>query len=158
MGLLRWLESTAYADWILTSARGWPFMLSMHAIGLAIIVGIVFSCNLRLLGLYSSIPYTSLRRLLSIAWIGFCINLVTGLSIFTTQATSYIVSPPFILKITFIALGSWNLYYTQKILQRDAASWEAAGAVPQIGTTLGISSLVFWTMSVITGRLIAYLA
>ena len=157
MGFLSWLESTAYSDWILTSSSGWPFMLSLHAIGLAIIVGTVFSLNLRLLGLYRLIPVTSLHKLLGIAWIGFWINLVTGLSIFGTQATSYIVSPPFIIKITFIALGSWNLYYTRKILQRDAASWEAAGAVPQIGMMLAISSLVFWTMAVITGRLIAYL-
>jgi hypothetical protein len=154
---LTWLEDTSYSDWILTSAEGWPMMLSIHAVGLALIVGIVFAMNLRMLGFYATIPLTSLYDILRIAWIGIWLNVVTGLSIFMTQANSYVHSVPFILKITFIILGIANLVYTQKVLRREAGAWQAAGAVPRNGILLAASSLVFWIMAVVTGRLIAYI-
>jgi hypothetical protein len=154
---LTWLEDTSYSEWILTSAEGWPMMLSIHAIGLALIVGIVFAMNLRMLGFYSTIPLTSLYDILRIAWIGIVLNVVTGLSIFMTQANSYVVSTPFRLKMTFIILGIANLVYTQKVLQREAASWQAAAAVPRNGILLAISSLILWILAVVTGRLIAYI-
>jgi hypothetical protein len=157
MAFLTWLESTAYAQWILVSSVGWPLMLSLHAFGLAIIIGVVFAMNLRLLGLYRTLPYTALHGLMGIAWIGITINVFTGLSIFFTQANSYITSLPFIIKITFIALGIANLAYTRKTLRREAAGWEAAGNAPPIALWLALSSLLFWVIAVVTGRLIAYL-
>ena len=117
-GFLTWLEDTSYSDWILTSAEGWPLMLTIHAIGLSLIVGIVFAMNLRMLGFYSTIPITSLYEILRIAWIGIVLNVITGLSIFMTQANSYVHSVPFGLKIAFIVLGIANLVYTQKVLRR----------------------------------------
>ena len=35
--MLSWLESTAYSEWIVAGLVGWPLMLSMHAVGLAIL-------------------------------------------------------------------------------------------------------------------------
>ena len=157
MGLLTWMEATGYSEWILTSSTGWPLMLTIHAVGLAIVVGVIFSLNLRVLGLYGGIPYTALHDLLGIAWIGIVLNILTGFSIFMTQASSYVTSLPFIIKITFIALGIANLVYTRKVLRREAASWQAAGAVPTLGIALAGSSLFFWIVAVVTGRLIAYL-
>jgi hypothetical protein len=157
MGFLSWLEATAYSQWIVSGLTGWPLMLSMHAVGLSLIVGISFALNLRLLGLFKPIPITALRGLFSIGWIGIAMNIFSGFSLFMAQATFYVTSPPFIVKITFIILGIGVLHHTQKVLKRDAASWEAAGAVPQIGMILAWSSLSFWTLAVVTGRLIAYL-
>ncbi|HZL94618.1 MAG TPA: hypothetical protein VFB99_13275 [Vicinamibacterales bacterium] len=157
MAFLLWLESTDYSNWILTSTAGWPLMLTTHAIGLAIVVGITFSLNLRLLGLYGTIPYTSLRELMGFAWVGIALNTVTGLSLFMTQASSYVVSIPFLLKITFIILGVVNLVYAQKILRLEASGWQAAGSVSRRGLALAGSSLFLWVAAVVTGRLIAYL-
>ena len=44
--MLSWMESTAYSDWIVAGLVGWPLMLSMHAVGLAIVVGILFVLNM----------------------------------------------------------------------------------------------------------------
>ncbi len=157
MGFLTWLESTAYSQWIVSGLTGWPLMLSMHAVGLSIVVGVVFVLNLRLFGLFRPIPLTSLHDLLAIGWIGIALNVFSGLSLFVAQASSYVTSVPFIVKITFVILGIGNLYHMQKFLKRDAASWEAAGTVPQLGLVLGGTSFAFWTIAVVTGRLIAYL-
>lgn len=157
MEFLSWLESTAYSDWIVSGLTGWPLMLSMHAVGLAIIVGVAFTLNLRLLGLFKPIPISALHGLFSVGWIGIAINVFSGLSLFMAQATFYVTSPVFLVKITFIVLGIANLHYTQKVLKREAADWDTAGAVPQLGMILAGCSLLFWTISVVAGRLIAYL-
>ena len=157
MGFLTWLESTAYSQWIVSGLTGWPLMLSMHAVGLSIVVGVVFVLNLRLFGLFRPIPLTSLHDLLAIGWIGIALNVFSGVSLFVAQASFYVTNVPFIVKITFVILGIGNLYHMQKFLKRDAASWEAAGTVPQLGLVLGGTSFAFWTIAVVTGRLIAYL-
>lgn len=157
MGFLSWLESTAYAQWILTGLNGWPIMLTAHAIGLAIVVGIVFVLDLRILGVLRQIPYTALHRFMSIAWLGIITNVISGFSLFMTQATVYVTSVPFLFKIACIALGIVNLVYIQKMLQRDAASWEMSAAVPREARLLAGSSIAVWGLAVVTGRLIAYL-
>jgi hypothetical protein len=157
LAFLNWLESTAYAQWILISIPGWPLMLTIHAVGLAMILGVVFALNLRMLGLFRTIPYTALYDLLQIAWIGIVLNVFSGLSIFTTQAAMYVTNVPFLFKIAMIVLGILNLVYTQKTLRREAAGWEASGTAPSIALGLALSSLVFWVAAVVTGRLIAYL-
>jgi len=157
MGFLNWLESTAYSQWIVAGLTGWPLMLSMHAVGLAIIVGVMFALNLRVFGLFRPIPLTSLHGLMAIGWIGIGLNVFSGVSLFVAQASFYVTNFPFLFKITFVILGIGNLYHMQKLLKRDAASWEAAGTVPRKGLVLAGTSFAFWTTAVVAGRLIAYL-
>ena len=157
MGFLSWLEGTAYSEWIVAGLLGWPLMLSMHAIGLAAVVGIMFAINLRMLGFFKPIPYTGLGALLAFAWVGITVNAFSGLSLFMAQATFYVTSAPFLVKITFVILGIANLHMTQRVLRQEADAWQASGAVSQIGTGLAVSSIVFWTLAVVCGRLIAYL-
>ena len=157
MGVLSWMETTAYSEWIVAGLVGWPLMLSMHAVGLAIIVGIMFALNLRMLGYFKPIPYAALNDLMTFGWIGIALNVFSGFSLFMAQATFYVTSFPFLVKITFIILGIANLYHTQKILKRDAVGWDTAGAVPQPSMILAASSLGFWILAVVGGRLIAYL-
>lgn len=156
MGLLIWLENTAYSQWILTGLTGWPLVLSMHAVGLAIAVGMVFAMNLRLLGLYTTIPMSSVHGLLNYAWIGIAINIFSGFSLFMTQASYYVTSPPFLVKISAIILGIVALVLTQKKVDRELSSWQSSGVSSQ-GRNLAIASLALWTLAVVTGRLIAYL-
>ncbi len=157
MGFLSWLESTAYSQWIVAGLTGWPLMLSMHSVGLALVVGIMFALNLRFFGYFKPIPFTALSGLMGIAWIGIGLNIFSGFSLFMAQATFYVTSPPFITKMMFVLLGIANLHYMQKILKREAADWDAAGAAPQVGLVLAASSLAFWTIAVVAGRLVAYL-
>lgn len=157
MGFLTWLESTAYAQWILTGLIGWPLVLTAHAIGLAIAVGTVYAMNMRLLGLYRTIPVRAVRTLLNLAWVGIVINIISGFSLFMTQATFYVTgSPAFLVKISAIIVGIVVLVFQQKQIDRELPNWEANGVSSQ-GRNLAIASLALWTLAVMTGRLIAYL-
>ena len=157
--MLSWLESTAYSEWIVAGLVGWPLMLSMHAVGLAIVVGILFALNMRMLGYFKPIPYVALSELMSYSWIGIALNVFSGFSLFMAQATFCITNFPFLAKITFIVLGIVNVHYTQRVLKREAAGWDAADTdtVPQMSLLLAGSSLAFWILAVVGGRLIAYL-
>ena len=156
MAFLSWLESTGYVRWMLSSLVAYPFMLTVHALGLAVTVGVLLALDLRLLGLYRTIPLTSLDRLLGIAWVGIGLNAFTGVSIFMTEATRYVTNVPFILKMVFVILGTVNLAAMQRVLRRNTSTLEA-GQVPPRGRSLAIGSALFWVMAVVTGRLIAYL-
>jgi hypothetical protein len=157
MALLSWMESTAYSEWIVAGLVGWPLMLSMHAVGLAIVVGIVLVLNFRMLGFFRPIPYVAISDLMTYAWIGIALNIFSGFSLFMAQATFYITNFPFLTKISFVILGIANVYYTQKVLRREAAVWDTSDAVPQISVVLAGTSLIFWVLAVVGGRLIAYL-
>jgi hypothetical protein len=88
--------------------------------------------------------------------VGIALNAFTGLSIFMTEATRYVTNVPFILKMLFVVLGALSLAAMQRVLRRNASTLEA-GRVPPRGRALALSSVFFWTMAVVTGRLIAYL-
>ena len=156
MAFLSWLESSGYAMWMLNSEVALQLMMTLHAFGLAVTVGVLLALDLRLLGLYRTIPLTTLDRLLSIAWVGILLNAVSGFSIFVTEATRYVTNVPFIVKMAFVVVGSVSLVATQRLLRRNASILEA-GQVPPRGRGLALGSVVFWTMAVVTGRLIAYL-
>jgi hypothetical protein len=154
---MAWLEATSFADWVRTSLIGYPLLLTLHSIGMAIMVGLIFVVNLRLLGFFKRIPYTSLDRMLTFAWIGFVINLVSGLGIFTSQATFYVTSGPFILKIAMVLLGALAAGYMLPTLKTESANWMGDSPVTGMMQTLAIGSLVIWTVAITTGRFTAYL-
>ena len=157
MALLSWMEATAYSEWIVAGLIGWPLMLSMHAIGLATVVGVMLVLNLRMLGFFRPIPYVAIDDLMRYAWIGIFLNIFSGFSLFMAQATFYVTSFPFLTKITFVILGIANVHYTQKVLKREAAVWDASDTVPQMSIVLAGTALVCWILAVVGGRLVAYL-
>ena len=154
---MEWLEATALAEWVRTSFIGYPLALTLHSVGMAVMVGLIFVVDLRLLGMFRRIPYTALEQMLSIAWIGFVINLISGLVIFTSQAPFYVTSGPFILKIAMVILGALTARYMLPIIRRDAAGWVDGSPAVSRMKTLAIGSLAMWSIAITTGRFTAYL-
>ena len=56
MELLIWLETSGVATWVNESLWGYPIVLTSHAIGMAIVVGMVTVIDLRILGYAKRIP------------------------------------------------------------------------------------------------------
>ena len=155
MSFLQSLEDSAFGIWVSTSLIGYPLMITLHAIGMAIMVGISVALDLRLLGWFAGIPYTAINRFLAIAWIGFTINLLSGTALFCMQATMYVQDGTFLLKMLFVLLGAVTAAFLQGALNRNSASWGAAA--PGGIRLLAVASIVFWTAGMVMGRLIAYL-
>lgn len=152
------LENSAVALWVGESLYGYPFMLSLHAVGLAIVVGIFVMRDFRLLGLFPGISYESVDSLKKLAWTGFSINAVSGCFLFTSQATMFASSTPFLLKISMIFLAAICAAIIQNRMRDEASAWDSAGtgAVGSV-KAIAVLSLILWTGAIIAGRLTAYL-
>ena len=147
--MFEWLENTSVAIWVGESFWAYPLMLSMHAIGLAIVVGILSMFNLRLLGSFKGIRTVAFLPLLKFAWIGFFVNATSGFFLFTSQATTFVQSTPFLIKISCVFTGAILAKVMQTKLIKSGSDDSMKG--------LAIVSLVLWLVAITAGRLIAYL-
>lgn len=156
MGILTWIESTPLALWVGESLWGYPISLTAHSVGMAIMVGIVAMVDLRVAGFFPSLSLTSMRTAIKIAWWGFLVNVISGLALYTSQASYFTFHTAFIIKIIAIILAAINAYMLQKMLAKNSVNWDAGEVIPSKAKQLAIFSLLLWTIAVIAGRLIAY--
>jgi hypothetical protein len=156
MAFFRGLQESAFTEWFLGSASIWtyPTVLTLHTMGMAILVGASFVVNLRVLQVGGEIPLQRLRPLYRFIWFGFVINLLTGLVLFVTQAADRVQDPVFYLKLGSIALALWFGLLVKR------ASIDAADA-QQVTTprsrSLAAAALALWVVAIVAGRLMAYL-
>lgn len=156
MVLLQWLEETRFSDWVLTSMIGFPLMLSLHAVGMAISVGLLIALNLRLLGLFRVISWSFMLRILGLVWLGLCVNFLSGVALFLPRGTEYVRDPAFITKMFLICAGVSITCYLRKVLACKSESWQAnRGAPPQL-RFCAVVSIFVWFGTIMSGRLIAY--
>ena len=156
MSFLEWLEYGAIGVWVAESAIGYPFVLSMHAIGLAVVVGVLFVVDLRMAGCFQKLEIAPLLQMLKLAWAGFVINFVSGCALFASQATNFIANPAFIIKIIAIFLALINASFLQQQLRQYAESWDKGEQISTNARALALTSLFLWSVAIIAGRLIAY--
>ena len=149
-----WLEGTALAQWVGLSLYAYPSLLAIHITGLAIVVGIFFMRDLRLLGVVKVPAPADFIRPVRLAYVGFLLNAVSGIMLFTSQASIFAASTSFRFKIAFILLGMILAWQIQKRLLALPAD---ASEVPGSLRILAAVSLLCWVSAIIAGRLIAYL-
>ena len=155
--MFEWLEYSMLSTWVGDSLWGYPIMLSFHVIGLAIVVGIFTILNFRLLGFIDAVEYSGFLDLYKIAWLGLFVNVSSGFALFSSQATFFITSTPFIIKISAIILGSIIAYFIQIELRSNASEWDHDKGQPRRKHfSLASFSLLFWLTAIFGGRLIAY--
>ena len=155
--MFEWLETTAPAIWVGESLWGYPIMLGCHVVGLAIVVGIFMMRDLRLIGFFQGISYESLDSLRNLGWTGFVINAISGCFLFSSQATVFIDSTPFLLKIGMIFLAAISAAILQNKLRDNAVTWDSAGAAVGNVKVIAIVSSALWIGAIISGRLVAYI-
>jgi hypothetical protein len=155
VGFLVWLEATGLADWVRMSTIGYPICITLHAIGMAIMVGLALALDMRLLGIFKGIPYPALQRFFGLAWLGFGINFISGSGMFAAQATMYITDITFMTKMALVILGAITVAVLQNMVGRDWTKW---GTTPP-GKVRVIAwlSIIFWLTGITMGRLTAYI-
>ena len=149
------LQTSAFSAWVVGSESIWayPMILTMHTAGLGIVVGAAVIVDLRLLGVGPAIPIEEVKRVFPIFWVGFFINLVSGLMLFVSEAEDKATQPVFLIKLLLIAIGVVVTARIRRMLfGRGSTPLLASGA-----RTLAVSSLVAWGGAIVAGRLMAYL-
>ena len=151
------IENSAYAIWVRESPSIFAYtsILSLHAIGLAIIVGINTLICLRLLGFVKEIPLPPLRKLFPWMYLGFAVNVFSGASLLAANMGNLLGNWLFIVKLVFIALAMINLELTRMHVFDKPGPVNANG-VPKHGGLLAISALALWSVAMVAGRFTAY--
>ena len=151
------IESSGLATWTRESPSIWayPTILTLHTIGLGIVVGASTVIDLRLLGFAPRIPIPSLRSLFPFIRWAFVLNFLTGVLLFMSDASRKSVQVVFYIKLSLIALALVSMVKVRKTIGGDEGTTEA-GLPPQT-RSWAIASLILWTGTIIAGRLMAYL-
>ena len=151
--MLAWIEGTALATWTRESQSIWayPTILTLHTIGLGIVVGSSAVVDLRLLGFGKRIPLPSLLPLFRIIWWAFALNAVTGVVLFMADATTRSVQIVFYIKLSLVALALVTTFKAKRILDNHKPEIQSQHR------NIAVISLLLWTGAITAGRLMAYL-
>ena len=153
--LLAWLEATGVARMVQESTWGYPIVLSLHAVGMAILAGIVLMMNFRVLGLAPGIPLSAMRPMFRFALAGLLINAVTGSMLFVANADAFYESTPFRLKMLSLLVGLTLWLQMSRSMLVPAGPAQSRLQSNRIRLMAALSTLA-WISVVVMGRLIAY--
>ena len=143
---LETIERSGLSTWIRESesAFAYYFVLVIHNIGLALLVGTCGVLGARLLGFVPELPLVPLRRFFTFIWIGFWLNVVSGVFLLIAYPTKALTNPLFYVKLMLVAIGVWTLRRIEREVEvrRSLALW-------MLGSWLGVLT---------AGRALAYTA
>ncbi len=158
MEFLAWLEASALATWVRESGSllAYPLIITLHTLGLSMLVGGNAVIDLRLLGVSPTLPLAPLEKVFRVMWIGFAINALSGVALFLADATVKAMQVVFWIKLICIALGVVNILLVRRHVFGDPRQVQT-GVISARGKRLAVASLLIWTGAITAGRLMAYL-
>jgi hypothetical protein len=151
-----WLEATSLSVWLRESPSimVFPFILILHTVGLAFLVGANVAIDARVLGLARGVPLGSMRRYYRAMWAGFWVNAFSGVLLLVAYPTKALTNPVFYAKLVLIAVA---LSVGVSIRRHLLAGTVGAGAgAPRALKVLATASLACWLLSITAGRFLAY--
>jgi hypothetical protein len=176
LGFFIWIEETAFSVWIRESPSllGFPFILYLHTLGLALLAGLSSAVAFAILVLRQKSIARSLLPLFPLMWLGFGINAVSGVALLMAYPAKALTNPVFYVKLIAIAGAIGIVQWLRGQLTEPPASAATAGSAQagsaQAGSAQAVadsapkpaerraalSLLVLWLIATLTGRLLAY--
>ena len=151
-GFAVWLETTGWRAW---ASGVYPVVNTLHLLGLVMLVGAIGVIDLRLAGLWRSIPAAPLARgLTPVAIGGLAIMLVSGLALFAADGRILAQSEVFRTKLLLIGLALANAVVFAWRWRSRLADWD--DNPPWSGRAMALMSLGLWLAIGTYGRMIAY--
>lgn len=153
------LEYSSVGVWIGESRYAYAALEGIHLVGLAVAVGLLFVVDLRLLNVFfRQVPVRDLTRQLR-PWIfwGFSVILLTGVLLFWSSAGRMLNSPAFAIKTALLLVGLGNATLFELHSARLPAIRENHVVLPRRIRYAAIASLTIWTLTIVAGRMTAYL-
>lgn len=119
-----------------TSFFAYPIVSALHILGIGMLLTGVLLMDLRLLGVFRSVPEAPFVRLLRrVTLAGFALAVLAGIALFTVRARDYVAMPLFWLKLGLIVAAGLNLFALMR-LQRGQPVFGAVSLVLWIGVLL----------------------
>ena len=157
--LLTWLEGSALGE----AMRGmgvWTYgVLNLfHVIGIATLFGSIVVLDLRLLGLWRTVPMRMVATpTLPLAAAGLTVAFLSGICMIATNAIDYIDNPFLLIKFPAIGLALLNAAALSRVpAWRERHAREPSASERGQLTIAGGTSLVCWLAAVSAGRMLGY--
>lgn len=152
MDTLFWLEDSFIGTTVSSTLWGYPIVLSLHAIGMAMMVGVALMLTIRVLGFAPMIPVTSMAPYWRVAVGGLVLNLLSGTALFFGGASELFFNWAFRIKLLLVVTG---LLLTWRLVQICIAR---TNDVSPTHRRLAGFAMATWLAAIISGRLIGYVA
>ena len=151
------LSQTALLIWVAESDYGYPIVLTSHAIGMALVVGLLLMMDLRILGVARGIDLAAMQKFYRVVWIGFGINLLSGSLLFLTNVPSYLQNTAFLVKVALLVLGAiGSIYLAKNVAAEIDASSNALVQCSQRTRLMAGGLLIIWLAAITAGRIVGY--
>jgi hypothetical protein len=152
------LEYSSVGTFVAESTWAFPTLETLHVISFVTVLGTIFVVDLRMLGLTSNkfAVTKAAKDTLPWTWGAFVCAAITGLLLFVSKASSYVINPYFLLKLSMIALAGLNMMYFHFITWRTVEHWDRDASMPAMVRISGGLSLLFWVLVVFFGRAIGF--
>jgi hypothetical protein len=154
MGFLTWLQETDFAVFLGSDPYAYPILLCFHAIGMGTVVGLVWVMSARVLGYPKALSLDVFHTMSTIALWGFALNAVSGLLIFSTEATRVIDNKEFLIKMCCIVIGGFTAWYMMRAVRTLPAG--EAPAFPVSAKVVAVVTSAAWFIAIVYGRMVAY--
>jgi len=125
---------------------------------MAALVGTISVLDLRLLGWAARQRQVSqlATKLIPWAWAGFCVQVVTGVLLFSSEAVKIYGNPAFRLKMLLLLLAGVQALIFQTTVSQRLPVWDQRPSLPLAAKFIGLSSILLWIGIVAAGRFIGF--
>jgi hypothetical protein len=150
--------TAAHDTWLGEFARSNPYVytigLVVHFTGLALLMGAMLLIDITLLGLARTIPPGAALKLLPLAILGFCLNLLTGVMFFCFDPERFGLNPAFQVKMLLVLLAGLNALWFTLTEHREISRLPAGAPLALKVRVSAALSLTLWFGVIVAGRMI----
>lgn len=155
--VLVWLEASAASVFVREwpSILGFPTILFLHTLGLAMVAGAAIAIDLWILQRPLRLTAVHIAGLNKMMWLGFGINLLSGLALLLAYPAKALTNGVFYLKMALVLAA----VYVSARIHREFVPTDSAGVAAGIAPEArrwAVASLICWFAAIVTGRLLAY--
>jgi hypothetical protein len=145
---------TANIELLINHVRWFTPWQTLHFFGYSLIFGTALAVSLRVLGLWKSMSFAAIHRLLPLGVFGVVMNVFSGMLILQADSSRYLNEITFVPKVTFITIGGIAvLYYS---LSDRLWNLKAGEDAPMAAKWVAALVLLSWTGVIMGGRLLPY--
>jgi uncharacterized membrane protein len=127
---------------------------TVHFFGYTLVFATVLVVCLRILGVFKSIPFSAVHRLLPLGAFGVMMNVFTGMLMLMADTGRYVNEPSFWPKMFFLPIGAIAVLYFS--LSEDLWQMKAGDSATVGAKAVAVLVFTSWIIVIMGGRLLPY--
>jgi uncharacterized membrane protein len=128
---------------------------TVHFFGFSLVFGTALAVSLRVLGVWKSLSFSAVHRILPLGVFGVVTNVFSGMLILQADSSRYLNNTTFAPKIAFLTIGAIAVLYFS--LAERLWTVKAGEEAPMSAKWVAALVLLSWIGVIMGGRLLAYL-